>query len=77
MEWNGGGEGVFNTPNFGTKKNLVLKDPKFRTNKNFLKCFTNDGVFFLFALFDLVLLNVLTCVTYLRGKNIKLFLLPF
>ena len=41
-----------NTPNFGTKKNFVLQDPKFRTNKNFLKSYTNVCVSLVIALFD-------------------------
>ena len=43
-----------NIPNFGTKKNLVLPDPKFRTNENFLKSFTDDCVFLPIAMFELV-----------------------
>ena len=31
-------------PNLETKKNLVSQEPNFRTNKNFLKCFTDDCV---------------------------------
>ena len=58
------GEGSVTSQILGTKKNLVLQDPKFRTNKNFLKYFTNDCVFLYIAMFDLmfVVWIVLTCV---------------
>ena len=41
-----------NVPNFGSLKNLIIKDPKFRAVKNFLKCLVYGRVFPQIALFD-------------------------
>ena len=41
-------------PILGSQKNTVVREPKIRANKNFLKCFTNACVSLPFALFDLV-----------------------
>ena len=45
-------------PLFGSQKNTVVREPKIRDNKNFLKCLTNDCVSLLIILFDPMLVIV-------------------
>ena len=43
-----------NAPNFGSNKNLIIKDPKFWGNKKFLKCLVNGYVYPLISLLGML-----------------------
>ena len=53
-----------NTPNFGSSKNLIIKDPKFRGNNNFLKCLVNGCVLVFLVMLCLVFVVITSLAIY-------------